>query len=77
MTMHEFLIDLGVRIRQAREHAQMTQEELGEAVGVTGQRILLWELGRVKLRADQVARVAQATDRPMWMLMPDWDGSED
>ncbi|WP_164848068.1 helix-turn-helix domain-containing protein [Lacticaseibacillus hulanensis] len=75
--MHEFLIDLGVRIRQAREHAHMTQDELAEAMGVTSQRVIMWEHGRTRLHIDQVARIAQATDRAMWLLVPDWDGSED
>ena len=69
--MSEFLIDLGVRIKQARLHAKMTQLELGEALSVSPQRISHWESGDVNISVHQLALIADATDRPTWMLIPD------
>lgn len=69
--MSEFLIDLGVRIKHARLHAKMTQLELGEALSVSSQRISHWESGDVNISVHQLAMIANATDRPVWMLVPD------
>lgn len=50
-------VPFGETIRKARLERGLTQEALGERVGVTGAQVRLWELGKVYPRAQQRARV--------------------
>jgi transcriptional regulator with XRE-family HTH domain len=69
--MSEFLIDLGVRIKRAREDAHMEQIELAEALSTSRDSISHWEHGDRNVTVYTLAKIAQATNRPVWMLMPD------
>ena len=40
------MIDVGTKIKRAREQADMTQAELAEKAGVKQARISLWESGK-------------------------------
>jgi len=51
---------IGARIRQRRTELGVTQERLGEIIGVTYQQIQKYERGRNKLNAERLYRVAEA-----------------
>jgi transcriptional regulator with XRE-family HTH domain len=51
---------LGAQIRAARRLAGMTQRELGDAVGEQHQTIQKLETGAVRIKADQLWRIARA-----------------
>ena len=40
--------DLGARIREARKHVGLTQQQLGDLVGVASHTVWSWEAGRMK-----------------------------
>lgn len=47
----------GERIREARKAKHMTQEELGELIGVTGVTIMRYEKGQREPRMDQLQKI--------------------
>lgn len=49
----------GGRIRQLRERAKLTQEELGSLVGVAMQQVSRWESGAAIPRADTLGEIAR------------------
>lgn len=63
------VMSLHSRIKQARRHAGMTQEQLGRLVGVSKQAVTLWERMRSTPSRDNVMAVARATQTPVsWLL---------
>ncbi len=40
---------IGIQISKFRKEAGLTQEELGEAVGVSGQAVSRWECGGARM----------------------------
>jgi Zn-dependent peptidase ImmA (M78 family)/transcriptional regulator with XRE-family HTH domain len=64
-------LDLGRRISQARVEADMTQAELGRAVGLDRTAIAKLESGARKVSATELVALASALDRPI-----DWFVSE-
>lgn len=53
-------IEIGVRVREARSRAGMTQRELGERIGVTSQQVQKYEAGRSRMAVSMLCRVAEA-----------------
>lgn len=49
-----------LKIREYREAAGMTLEQLAEKVGVTFGAVSQWELGRINPRAELLPRIAAA-----------------
>ena len=65
------MVILAQRIKEAREAAGLTQEELGESVGVTMQTVYRWEAGTVFPRIQQVEKMAELFNRPCyWFFYP-------
>lgn len=56
---------LAQRIRQAREEAHLSQEELGSAVGVSDKSISAYEKGRAAPPFDKLKKIATATNYPL------------
>lgn len=56
---------LGEQIKKAREDADVTQIELGIAVGVTRSTIYRWEIGQSDPSMRQVQAIAIVTGKPM------------
>lgn len=56
---------IGLRIREAREAAGMTQGALGDALGVTYQMVWKYENGKGRLSAEQIAQIADTLRRPV------------
>src|SRR5215468_6774048 len=59
---------MGKRIAQAREDADLSQDELGALLGITGSAVSQWESGRTaptRARLVEIARIVQRT--PNWL----------
>ena len=60
--------DVGIRITRARRDAGLTQRALADLVGVRLWIVEQWESGAKAVPAEQLGRVAQATNRgPRWL----------
>lgn len=55
-------MSIGQRIKAAREHAGITQVELGEKIGVSGVAIMRYEKGTREPRLEQLQRIAFALE---------------
>lgn len=59
----------GVRLREAREGANLTQHELARRIGCHDQEISRYERGGVKPRTERIEQLAAALDvLPGWLL---------
>lgn len=54
-----------VTLPVARKIAQMTQKELGSAVGVSESTVLNWEKGRSEPTVNQAQRISDITGIPL------------
>lgn len=61
-------------IRAARQSARLTQEQLGEAMGLTKGNVSAWENGRHEASHDQLVRIASVTGYAV--PLPGLDGLE-
>lgn len=61
---------IGQRIRISREKYNMTQEEMGERVGLTRSSIANIELGRQKIQLDTLYQVAITLNLEIFELLP-------
>lgn len=61
--------DYGARIKAAREGANLTQEQLGDLIGVTGVTITRYEKNQREPRIKQIAAIAKAVNVPAAYLM--------
>lgn len=64
--------DLGTNIKNAREKAGLTQEELGAKIGVTGVTIMRYEKGTREPRLDVLKKLAAALGEDVYSIA-DWD----
>jgi len=67
---------LGARIRRFREHADLSQSQLGEKLGVSYQQIQKYERGASRLSVETLLRLAKAFNLPVQALLPGGDASE-
>lgn len=58
-------VHVGGRLRQARLLAGMSQEELGEGIGVSFQAVQKYEQGENRLSASRLFRAAQLLEQPV------------
>jgi Zn-dependent peptidase ImmA (M78 family)/DNA-binding XRE family transcriptional regulator len=56
-------------IRVYREHAELSQEQLGERIGVTRQTIATWEKGGRTPSVAQITKIARALEVPADLLL--------
>lgn len=54
------LSDIGMRIRQFRQDAGLSQEKLAELVGVTPQQIQKYEAAKTRISTDKIQLIASA-----------------
>lgn len=59
------LISLANRIRTAREDARLSQQTLGEIIGVSDKSISAYEKGRSQPPLKNLQRIANATHHPL------------
>src|SRR5262245_29667560 len=53
------LVPLGKRIQQARRSANLTQPQVGRALGVSKQQVSHWETGRSDITREHLLRLAR------------------
>ncbi|NJQ04311.1 helix-turn-helix domain-containing protein [Streptomyces lonarensis] len=66
-----YRVAVGVRVREAREWANLTQEGLAHAAGLSRDTIVRVELGTRTARLDWLVQIADALDVPPASLLPD------
>lgn len=64
---------IGARVRLARQLKNMSQERLGEHLGVTFQQVQKYERGANRLAASRLLRVAQVTGQPLTFFYVNYD----
>ncbi|MFT9385556.1 helix-turn-helix domain-containing protein [Acetobacter sp.] len=65
-------VAIGTRIRDARQSAGLTQENLGSLMGITGVMVLGYEKGRSRITTELLSKIASLTDVTMaWLLTGD------
>jgi transcriptional regulator with XRE-family HTH domain len=70
MEMNTLLQEMGERINARRKQMRLTQEELAEAAGVTPQTISTAELGKKRLRPENIISICRALDiSPDYLLL--------
>ena len=62
---------LSVKIREARDAAGLTQEDLAREIGVTLRAVQAWELTDRAPRSKYVRALARVTDRPVEFFIPE------
>lgn len=65
----KFNVDVGFRLRQARGLNGLTQEYVGEQVGVTKQTINRYETGEIPVPTETLARCARLMDTPVGFFL--------
>lgn len=58
-------VDIAQRIRQAREAARMSQEQLGQAIGVTDKSISAYEKKRAEPSIEKLKKIALSTNQSL------------
>lgn len=66
-----YLFELGKRVRRLRLIAELTQDDLGRAAGLSRSFVSLIEHGEVSIGLFRLLRIAQALDLPLAELLPD------
>ena len=61
----EFSNAIGARIRHARIAARLSQTALGDALGVSFQQVQKYELGKDRVSAEALARIATVLEWPV------------
>lgn len=64
-------IAVGLRVRDLRKKAGMSQEKLGEALGVTFQQVQKYERGTNRISASMLVRTARALKVSPTSLLPE------
>jgi len=65
---------IGNRIRQARLEKKMSQEKLGEALGVTFQQVQKYEKGANRFQMGRLKKLSELLDKPpLWFTGLDAD----
>lgn len=62
--LYNLSMEMRLWIRAARQYAKLTQEQLGEALGVTKGNISAWENGHHDASLEQLNKVAEITKYP-------------
>lgn len=66
-------MSLGTRIRELRKQNGLTQSQLGKLVGVDGNTVSRWELGKLGIGKDYILKIAHALDTSTSYLMGETD----
>ncbi len=62
---NEFDIHVGQRVRMARSMIKMSQERLGELLGVTFQQVQKYEKGTNRIGSSRLVQISQALGKPV------------
>lgn len=67
---------IGNKIRFYRHSAGITQEELGERLGISKQNINRWELGKSSPTIENLSKIAKALDVNLNLFFPKYESSD-
>lgn len=67
--VHARRVTIGRQLQDARLHADLTQEAVAEAVGVSRRTIQAWEAGTAEPPLGRLLIFAAAVDRPLAELL--------
>ncbi|KAA2235942.1 helix-turn-helix domain-containing protein [Salinarimonas soli] len=67
---------MGMRLREARLQAGLSQERLGEVLGVTFQQVQKYERGMNRVPSGRLKLIASTLDRPLGYFFGDDDDAE-
>lgn len=56
-------VELSKRIRKARQEAHLSQQELGQAIGVSDKSVSAYEKGRALPSIDKLKKIAASTNQ--------------
>ena len=70
------MTNYGQLIKAAREKAELTQEQLGNAIGVTGVTIMRYEKGQRQPKMNTIAQIAIALNCPVQNLLSEDEPDE-
>jgi transcriptional regulator with XRE-family HTH domain len=73
---HHVDVHVGQRIRRRRWMVGMTQQQLGDAVGIKFQQIQKYETGMNRVSASRLFEISQALDVPVAFFFDEIDGEE-
>jgi len=68
MKMKDFYRKFGKRLKELRLKANITQEELAEAAGVTPKTVSYWENGHNPVTLNKIPFIANALNIPIYKL---------
>lgn len=66
---------VGSRVRICRAHRDLSQADLGEAIGLTFQQIQKYERGTNRISASRLYEIAQVLDVPVSFFFDDMPGT--
>ena len=69
-------VHVGSRVRMRRTMAKMSQEKLGEALGVTFQQVQKYEKGTNRIGASRMQQISETLNVPISFFFEDAPGSE-
>lgn len=72
---HPIDVHVGARVRLRRMLLGMSQDKLGDALGLTFQQIQKYEKGVNRIGASRVAEISRALDVPIQYFFDDFDGA--
>ena len=61
-------VHVGKRIREQRLMSGMSQENLGDALGVSFQQIQKYEKGTNRITASRLVQMSNALEKPVWFF---------
>jgi len=67
---------IGERIREERLKLGLSQEKLGELVGLTFQQIHKYEIGLNRISASKLYEISQTMEKPMKIFFDDFEDDE-
>ena len=77
MTEQSVYVDIGERIRFARERAGLTQEQLGKYLGLAGSQVTRLEKGRRKVTIVELQVLASILNKSLtWLLTGETPANE-
>ncbi len=69
-------VEIGRRVREARLAKDMTQTDLGDAIGITFQQIQKYEKGKNRISGSRLWMIAKVLDVPMLYFFDGLEGKK-
>lgn len=70
---NRFYTDMGFRLRQVRSLNKLSQEYIGERLGVSAQTVHRYETGEIQIPTENIAKCAKALHTPVGFFYGEGD----